>query len=69
MSLYVLSLVVWTFGVRGHIPQGSDFDAGRGRSSAAAGGTLLRVLAVCVVCAALLLLTLWAAVWLTVKLL
>jgi hypothetical protein len=69
MSLFVSNLVVWMSCVGGHTPQGSDFGAGRGRSSAAANRTLLRVLAVCLLAAALLLLTLWAAVWLTIKLL
>jgi hypothetical protein len=69
MSLWVLNLVVWTFGVRGHIPQGRDSGTGRDRSPAAASRTLVRVLTVCITGAALLLLTLWAAVWLTIQLL
>jgi hypothetical protein len=69
MSLYLSNLVVWMLGVGGHISQRSDFGAGRSRSSAAANRTLLRVLAVSFLAAALLLLALWAAVWLTIQLL
>jgi hypothetical protein len=69
MNLWVLNLVTWMLGIRGHIPRDGDFGGGRGHSSLAASGTLMRILAVGVLCAALLSLTLWAVVWLTIKLL
>jgi hypothetical protein len=69
MSLYLSNLVARMFGIGGHISRGSDFGAGRGRSSAAANRTPLRVLAVGFLAAALLLLALWTAVWLTIQLL
>lgn len=69
MNLWVLNLVVWMLGIRGHIPRDGDFGGGRSHSSLTARGTLMRILAVAVVCAALLSLVLWAVVWLTIKLL
>jgi hypothetical protein len=71
MSLYVLDLVLWTLGIRGHIPHdGDDFRPGRNERSFAAGtSTLMRALAIVVVSVAVLSLALWAAVWLTIKLL
>jgi hypothetical protein len=68
MSLYVLNLVLFIFGIRGHIPQHDDSGAG---PSPLAGSTnrLMRVLAAAVVTVLLLSLVLWAAVWLAIKLL
>jgi multisubunit Na+/H+ antiporter MnhC subunit len=68
MSLHVLDLICWILGIRGHIPQHNDFGAGRSESSFTA-SPLMRVLAAIVVTVALLSLALWAAVWLTIKLL
>jgi hypothetical protein len=69
MSVCVLNLVVWMFGIRGQIPRGGDYGDGRGDSPLAGRGALIRVLAACVVSAVLLSLVIWAAVWLTLKLL
>ena len=70
MSLFVLDVVLWVIGIRGHIPQNDGFPAGRSGSPFAANtGTLMRVLAAAVVSVAFLLLALWAAVWLAIKLL
>lgn len=65
MSLYVLA---WIFGIRGHIPQSGDFGPVPGESPFGT-GTLIRDLAAFVVMVAFLSLTLWAAVWLALKLL
>ena len=69
MSLYVLDLVLWMLGIRGHIPHdGDDFRPGRNERPFAAGtSTLMRALAIVVVSVALLSLALWAAVWLAVR--
>lgn len=69
MSLCVLNVVIWMFGIRGEIPRDGDFGDGRSPSPLAGNGRLIRVLAVCVLSAALLSLTIWAVVWLTIKLL
>jgi hypothetical protein len=64
MSLYVLDLVLFIFGIRGHIPQHDDSGA-----SPLAGSTnrLMRILAAAVVTVLLLSLVLWTAVWLAIK--
>ena len=69
MSLYVLDLVLWMVGIRGHIPQdGDDFGPGRNKPPfPASTNTLMRALAIVVVSVALLSLAIWAAVWLTIK--
>jgi hypothetical protein len=70
MSLSVLKVVLWIFGIRGHIPQNDDFGDGRSGSSFAANcGPLTRVLAAFIVVVGLLSLVVWAAVWLAIKLL
>jgi hypothetical protein len=70
MSLSVLKIVPWFFGIRGHIPQNDDFRGDRGESSLAANfSPLARVLAALVVVVVSLSLVLWAAVWLAIKLL
>jgi hypothetical protein len=69
MSVCVLNLFLWIFGIRGHIPHDGDFGDGRGHSPLAGHGALFRVLAACVVSAVLLSLVIWAVVWLTLKLL
>jgi hypothetical protein len=68
MSLYVLDVVCWIFGIRGHIPHHDDFRAGGGAPPFAATG-LTRILAAAVISVAVLALLLWAAVWLAIKLL
>jgi hypothetical protein len=70
MGLFVLDAVLWIFGIRGHIPQSDGFPNGHDGSSVAAnGGALLRGLAAVILSVGLLSLALWAAVWLTIKLL
>lgn len=70
MSLSMLKIVPWIFGIRGHIPQNDDFSGDRDGSSLAAHfSPLARVLAALVVVVVLLSLVLWAAVWLAIKLL
>ncbi len=69
MRLCVLNFAILMLGIRGQVPRGGDFGDGRSRSPLTDNGRLLRVLAVCVLSAALLSLTIWAAVWLTMKLL
>jgi hypothetical protein len=72
MGLHLLDVVFRILGIRGHIPQHGDFWGGGrdvpGGSPLAANG-LLRVLAAFVVTFAILSLALWAAVWLTIKIL
>jgi hypothetical protein len=70
MSLLLLDVVLWVFGIRGHIPQHEGIQARRSGSSFAANTrTLMRILAIAVVSIGFLSLALWAAVWLAVKLL
>ncbi len=70
MSLFLLDVVLWVFGIRGHIPQQDRLPVGRsGPSFAANTARLMRVLAAAVVSIGFLSLALWAAVWLAVKLL
>jgi len=66
MSLYVVNLILFIFGIRGHIPQHDDSGAS---PNPLAGSTnrLMRVLAAAVVTVLLLSLALWAAVWLAIK--
>jgi hypothetical protein len=66
MSLHVLDLVLFIFGIRGHIPQPDDSGVG---PNPLAGSTnrLMRILAAAVVTVLLLSLALWAAVWLAIK--
>jgi hypothetical protein len=69
MSLFFRNAVLWIFGIRGHIPQNNGFPAGRDESFAANIGTLTRVLAATVISVVFLMLVLWAAVWLAIRLL
>ena len=70
MSLYVLDAVCWMIGIRGHVPPNGDFPAGPNEPSLGANtNRLMRVLAAVVLAIALLSLVLWAAVWLSPKLL
>ncbi len=70
MSLFVLDLVLWILGVRGHIPQNDGFRTGRAQASLADNGAVaIRVLAAAVLCVGFLSLSLWAAVWLAIKVL
>jgi hypothetical protein len=70
MSLYVLDAVLWIFGIRGHIPRHDDFRPGRGGSSLAdSSNPLLRMLAAFALSVVFLSLSLWATVWLAMRLL
>ena len=70
MSLFVLEAILWIFGIRGHIPRDDGFPYGRGSASLAADSRpLMRLLIAAVISIVLLALALWAAVWLTIKLL
>jgi hypothetical protein len=69
MGLYVLDVVLWILGIRGHIPHHDSFGPGRGASSVADGGNPLRILAAFALSVAFLSLALWAVVWLAVRLL
>ncbi len=67
MSLYVLDVVFWIFGVRGHIPHDGDFPARPNKSPLTPNTSrLMRILAA-VVAIAILSLVLWALVWLAIK--
>ena len=68
MNLYVLDVLLWIIGIRGHVPHYDAFRPGRNESSPGT-GTLLRVLAGIVISVAALSLVLWTAVWLAIKLL
>jgi hypothetical protein len=70
MNLYVLEVVFWILGIRGHIPQNGNFGVGSERSSlTGSAGWMMRVLAAFIVAVLLLSLVLWVAVWLAIKLL
>jgi hypothetical protein len=70
MGLFMLDAVLWTFGIRGHVPQDDGFPDGRDGSSFAANTSkLMRILAAAVISVVFLSLVLWAAVWLAIKLL
>jgi hypothetical protein len=69
MGLSVLDLVLWIFGIRGHIPQDGAFSGRPHPSSFSGTHSLMRVLAAAVFAVAFLSLTIWAAVWLAVRLL
>jgi hypothetical protein len=67
MSLYVLDVVFWIFGIRGPVPRDGDFPARPNKPPLAPNGSrLMRVLAAAVVAVAILSLVLWAA-WLAIK--
>jgi len=68
MSQFVLDVVVWILGIRGHIPQIDGFRTGRADAALAA-GTGVRVLAAAFISVAVLSLALWTAVWLAIKVL
>ena len=70
MSLYVLDAVCRMIGIRDHVPPNGDFPAGPNEPSLGTNtNRLMRVLAAAVLAIALLSLVLWAAVWLSLKLL
>jgi hypothetical protein len=70
MNLYVLEVVIWILGIRGHIPQNGNFGAGSEKSSLTGNASrMMRVLAAFIVAVLLLSLVLWVAVWLAIKLL
>jgi hypothetical protein len=67
MSLYVLDVMLWIFGIHGHVPRDGDFPARPNRSPLTTNaGTLMRVLAA-IVAVAILSLVLWAALRLAIK--
>jgi hypothetical protein len=66
MSAIILKVVLWIFGIRGHIPQSGGYGI---RSESSPGGTaLMRVLATSIVTIAVLSLALWAGISLAIKL-
>lgn len=68
MSLFVLDIVLWVVGIRGHIPQSDGFPIGRSAPSfEASTGTLMRALAAAAAVVAGLSLVLGAVVWLAIK--
>lgn len=69
MGLFVLDVVLWLLGVRGHIPQFDDFHPVPATSLPGAGGAVMRMLATIIVVLAAVSLAIWAAVWLTLRLL
>jgi hypothetical protein len=69
MGLSVLDLVLWIFGIRGHIPRDGAFGGGPHHSSLSGSNSLMRVFAAAVFAVALLSLAIWAAVWLAIRLL
>jgi hypothetical protein len=70
MSLYVLDAAFWMIGIRGHVPPNGDFPAGPNQPSPGTNtNRLMRVLAAAVLAIAFLSLVIWAAVWLSLKLL
>jgi hypothetical protein len=66
MNPIVLEVVLWIFGIRGHIPQSGGY--GIRHESALGAAALARVLGVSVATIAVLSLALWAAIWLAIKL-
>jgi len=70
MSLFVLEIILWIAGIRGHIPQSDGFPIGRSGPSFGTGtGTPMAALAVAAAVVAGLALVLWAVVWLAIKVL
>ena len=70
MSLFVLDAFIWILGIRGHIPQSGGYGPAPGQSSLGTNsGILIRALAAFVLMIGFFSLPLWAAVWLTLKLL
>lgn len=68
MSLFILDVIFWVIGIRGHIPGHDDFPSKPDKSSLTADtGGLMRFLAIVAAIVALLSLVLWAAVWLAIK--
>jgi hypothetical protein len=68
MSLSVLEVAVWIFGIRGDPPGNSQSAIGRGYTLIGR-NWLLRIMAIATGSIALLAITLWATVWLTIRLL
>ncbi len=69
MGLFVLDVVLWLLGVRGHIPRFDDFRPVPATPVPGAGGAVMRMLATVIVVLAVLSLAVWAAVWLAIRLL
>ncbi len=69
MGLFVLEIVLWLVGIRGHIPQFDDFRPVPATPAPGAGSAVIRMLATIIVVLALLSLAVWAAVWLALRLL
>ncbi|MBI5262586.1 MAG: hypothetical protein HY852_12305 [Bradyrhizobium sp.] len=68
MGLFVLDVVLWLLGVRGHIPQFGDFRPVPSETSANP-SVLKRILTAFVAVFAVLSLAVWATVWLAIRLL
>jgi len=72
MSLDLLDAVCWILGIRGHVPHDGNFGGGGGRnqpSLVSGQSRLVWLVAGIAAVIALVSLTLWAAVWLVLKLL
>lgn len=65
----VLGMVLWALDIRGHIPQFGDYHAVRaGSPTALPMGAVMGVFAAGAAGVGIFALTLWAAVWLAIKL-
>jgi hypothetical protein len=68
MSLYFLDVVLWTFGIRDHIPPHYEFRAATGEfAPAVRTSKLMQVLAAFILSAAFLSLVMCAAVWIAIQ--
>jgi hypothetical protein len=67
MSLYVLDVVFWIFGIRGHIPHDGDFPARPNKPPLTPNASRLMPVLAAAVAIAILALVLWAAVWFAIK--
>ncbi len=68
MASFVLDLVLWLTGVRGHIPRFDDFRPVPAAPIAGA-GYIVRVLAIMATVFAALSLAVWGTVWIAIQLL
>jgi hypothetical protein len=69
MGLFILKIMFWSLGIRGHIPQFGDYQPNRNSPSSFAFGAVTRIVAGFVVSVACLALALWLAVWLAMTVL
>jgi hypothetical protein len=66
MSPYILEVVLWIFGIRGHIPQSGGY--GIRSESSPSGAATMRIVATSIVTIAVLSLALWTVISLAIKL-